>query len=187
MSKNQKHILQKQIIDIQTSSINIQEPLTEKLRSLYYERLLPEMQDVFSSIVDENTWIRLDRLELELGVLPEENLSDTLTSKLREVLYNKLKDIVEEGSQKQASNSSLNVVNRTQETFFFFLDNGYLPWWYSSEDLFELEENVLSQINSHPDFKEKLLEKISTDSICLSRLQKQFSNNLILRILDNRD
>lgn len=102
------------------------------------ESWIPAALDRAFAVVDEpGRTLRIDRLEIDLGVLPPEGVTAEL---LRQMVQAELLRRLHGGGMPDAPAPSIAEESATlAETLRFFLAHGRLPWWGVAERVAELE------------------------------------------------
>ena len=105
------------------------------------ETWIPEALDAaFSPLDRPDRTIRVERLEVDLGLLPEGGLSPALLS---EAVRRALKELLWAESGSLPAAAALPSERRTlAEAFRLFLERGRLPWWSPLDSLPALEAEI---------------------------------------------
>lgn len=88
------------------------------------------METVFNHLTESDQWIRLERLELDLGVLRGTDWPAQLNQRLAEQLEYSLADALNKQSAPSVTTSTP-TTDRQFEQFLYFCQWGRLPWWSS--------------------------------------------------------
>jgi len=177
------HLIKKQEFNIYIKRGINELSIQESISRINQNRLIPVMEGVLNHYGFNGSYIRLNKLELDLGILPLQNLEDVFKIEFEETLINKLKQTITElpSSQKTIDNvltigqkvRSISLSQRNRDILIFFLTTGYLPWWIRSgeHDLNSLFLKVL-EADAKP-----LIEAIagSWDDRLRERLFNQFN------------
>ena len=158
MRSTTNHIIHKQTIDIRFNDFTTAHRWDAANQAKTAEAVRMSIEHCFEDYDSIKEYLTIDRLELDLGVFS----SDQVISKMPEKLYQELQKILssyhvgiddfkdEENTQDMRSgNLSFPptgerktkplVKNSEVAAFLFFLQHGYLPWWYSNEPLWDVE------------------------------------------------
>lgn len=87
----------------------------EDISYLYQHKILPGMSALFDRLTNEHTWMRIDALKLDLGILAYDTLEQDW--------YNKLLELVEKEIGEQDDQMSQQVA--FSESILFYLQNGF--------------------------------------------------------------
>jgi len=168
------HIIQKQSFEIGFENPENTLGLQDQIAQVFYEHLKPRMETLLDDMFSEDQYATIERLEIDLGTLNPENWEQEFTERALEKLKTSLataqKDII--GTQKYRS-------QRAIELFFFYLENGFLPWNSRVTTIEELER----QLKVDTDLISRLKELISQKDTVAVRLVLQFSENFIQRLI----
>lgn len=104
------------------------------------EDWLPEaLDDVLGALDDPSRTIAVDRLEIDLGVLPATGLtSELLTAALNETLTRQLGESNPGLPPARVSNRSHDLTGAVR----FFLERGRLPWWSPVQSIEGMEHEI---------------------------------------------
>lgn len=166
------HIIQKQFLDINFGSSENGLALRNEVAEVFYEKLLPRMEDLFDELGSNDYSISFESLELNCGMLPENNWQEVLVEKTLIALRSELlaankKKITEESKTENA-----------EEALIFFLQHGHLPWNSSFISINELEvEAGIKLLN-------KLQELFQSHPSAIDRLTNNFSFEFIHAIIE---
>ncbi|TAE74519.1 MAG: hypothetical protein EAZ85_04465 [Bacteroidetes bacterium] len=110
------------------------------LKDLIYYKLLPIAEKVFDEMIDENTIIKIDSLNINLG---EMALSE-VQSKIPEIFERKLRDALND-KIPQVKRFKPNIQSTKDErwqAFTYFLETGRDTWWISISPTQQQEINI---------------------------------------------
>ena len=150
MSGSNKHIIQKQLIEVEMQNAPDAFAFRNRLGELYYQRILPRLEDMFDEIATEHKSIRKDSLMIDLGVITSKNWEEVFVDgairKIREslMLENDATVIDENSLAKPKTKTHTNI----EEIFLYFLHNGFLPW-YAAHD-YNLKNELTIWIEQQP-------------------------------------
>lgn len=121
-----KHFIGKQRFDIQAGASEDATALTNQLSKLYWQRIVPELERLFDELADEEEVFRVDRLEIDLGNLSEEQLLEgKFLDELRRLLKEELSRLI---AARKVKSEKFSLGESHFEKWLFFLAHGYLPW-----------------------------------------------------------
>lgn len=170
MAGQQKHIINRQILELHTGSRKDAYEMQQKLRDAYYAQVLPVMEEVFSGLIGPEEILRIDRLEITLGNIRKDKIEEVLPQLIRKDLQDALLRQMQQARREKPipdradAEKDIPVFSAARESDFgvylFFLKHGFLPWWarrphYPSmqqlgQQLWrERQENLLSEIRIH--------------------------------------
>ena len=179
------HIIHKQKVTLKLRGVDDAWKMQERLSSLYKNNFDRVIESVLDNASPEEEYLRIEKIELNLG-----NISKTdFENQFKERFITELSKVL--GVMKHARGSGENnvkVVNRRQsnlDSFIFFLEHGYLPWYFKFTGFESWEKNLESFLTSSDwIYLSKWLEKeIENSSYSVDRLILQFSDNFLTFIL----
>ena len=157
-----QHIIKKQIIQLQIDSRLDAFHLQHIVSEHFWAEVIPILQKVFDSITNENEIIRLDRLEIDLGLISVKDIEKgEWVTKLGEILQKEL-------AKQLRENHPSRLIHRESETkstfrqWLYYMENGYLPW------------NVI-EINE--EWYEKTLQTFAVDFNSVTELRRLLQSN----------
>lgn len=193
-----EHIIQKQILQVDLPNREDAVAAQKRLEETYFNHLMPLIDQIFTDISGSDALV-LDRLEIDLGRLPEHHFIEEFTKKLKEQLTNRLisekqtqsgkvsangrpgNTAYNEHSLEQTTNGERPTDRSQMKAFIFFLEKGRLPWWTKAtspaeilEGLTELEDSEFVQ----------LIKEIFASSIRKKRFLQQISDHLLKEVLE---
>jgi len=192
----QSHIIGKQTIEISFDSLDNAVGIQNRIAEIFYERIQPEMELLLDKATGEKYIATIDRLEVDCGILTHKNWEDEWVEmtlhKLKEKLValdNKLRNADDGGSQSAVIEEEQTALStNATHCFFFFLENGHLPWNHRINSVNEMENLVLVTVPVIT----RLKELINTYPFAAQRLANQFSDSFRQKLIDmlvqaNRD
>lgn len=188
-----QHIIQKQTLDIRLEHNDRAIEQQQAFRKLYWERLVPAMDKVFSELIPAGQTLRLEYLELNLGTIPEEQLE----AKIIQLIKEQLRELTlkAELSSHSGSIKMQTAVDEKQQAhlihqkeadwkaLIFFLKNGIYPWWFATQSSppspsVLLEHCIKKRVDEIILFFQK-----NTNPIIWERLEKQFTASQLQTVL----
>lgn len=126
--------------------------------------LLHTVAQTLALFEKENTTTRISKVEVELGKIPFSSYQTQLPEKLKTQLLKQLKAALSEDLSLIPEKNQYQISQQADmlETFIFFLDNGFLPWWAQSaaESFFSVHLLFLEILEKQSEIlKTKLTQK----------------------------
>lgn len=175
MSSVITHIIQKQTLQLTFPNKYNATFLQEKIKRVYYEKILPLFDTLFSELVKDDLIVRLDTVDLDLGHLRDDDLEKQLIERIipvmRKELESRLMFEVKDNRNIRLLSPGQSAIN----AFLYFLKNGYFPWWSVNNDLSVLESEITRNYIMDKDFPAALVRLIHANQHAHSRLNFQFS------------
>lgn len=183
-----KHVIQKQRFEISAPDVEHARHVQQFVSDLLYSSIIPLMDETFSDYSDDNTRIRVDKLELDLGEVVYEDFDQHFIQKMRTILRNTLeKEVSRQARQIQSPTSQKDKTATTQiserEQLEYFLETGQLPWWVAESASFDPDQSLSSLLKTDPQAIIELLTGLA-GTPAIERLAKQLSSATHLAILD---
>jgi hypothetical protein len=189
-----RHIIQKQFLEVEMQDPPDAFVFRNKLGELYYERILTGLEIMFDEIGTKNKLIRKEFLEIDVGVIPSKNWEelfvDKVLRKMKESLilesgisYEK-NEINKSTEEDVAKKNTLEKHNKNvEDIFFFFLQRGFFPWYVSAN--YDLRQALEVWMKQHPlSFKKSFLNILEkSERKIIQRLIYQFDNELLNKML----
>ena len=176
------HIIEKVVVEINTGSRKTAEVIKDNVSAFLERELFPRLEQLLDKYHHSGGLVRFNSLNLEIATLrfdtfknmePEiiRRLAEKLESSVGTVNGKKVTDSEEKGSIERISASR----NR-EDTFLFFLGNGYLPWFGRKAYIDELTtfstwEKSVAEKN---DFIHRLVNVLKKKPEAVDRLVLQF-------------
>ena len=195
MSAENKHIIQKQFLEVEMHDPPDAFAFRNRLGELYYQLILPQLETMFDEVGTPHKLIRREMLSIDLGIISSENweevLVDKAVRKIKEALSwespvylnekTKLSNQAEVNAK--AHERKEQTVQNKANILFFFLENGFFPWYVPK--VYDLKKELAFWIDHDPSsfiisFRDFL---IGADQKTLHRLIYQFEDELLRKIL----
>jgi hypothetical protein len=101
------------------------------LGQLAQNKLMPVVDEVLTSLCPEETIVKIDRIELDLGRIPystmAEDMERTLREKLKSLISAKIRDLTFESQRNSAGEGLFRNRDLRREQMAFYLINGFFP------------------------------------------------------------
>lgn len=187
MSANNRHIIRTLSIDASCADQRCGMDLHAHLGAVVEAALANELQFLFDAAGE----VRLERLDLDLGVLPEKDWEPALRENLRRQLAEALRPAKAQdaGFDKPAAGNTTNPPQSgardsdTLQAWLHFLRVGRLPWWAEHRRLTEIEAALLDENPLQtPETAEKLRAFFQTHPEAIARLARQSTRALLAKL-----
>ena len=169
------HIIQKQSFEIGFENPENTLGLQDQIAQVFYENLQPRMEKMFDEMFDNDQYAIIERLDVDLGTLDPDNWEQELTDRAIENLKISLAT-----AQKEIINAQNYGSQRAVEIFFFYLENGFMPWNSRLSTTAELEKLLI--VNNQ--LITRLMKLIGLKGLVAERLVYQFSEAFSQRVID---
>jgi Contractile injection system tape measure protein len=176
-----RHIIKKQIIELSLDKrlnyFHVQQQVSDR----YWNEIVPILEKSFDAISKEDELIEIDRFELDLGVISDEELgSRELMQDIKKKIKEKLATITDPVSSRYSARSRDRRLG-IFEQWLFYMEHGYLAWnsdkpadkWY--KDVLEI---LMSDSDSRGALRNKLLQNLHLLDRLVYLHNDDFLNNL---------
>ena len=194
-TSKQRHVIKKQILELELSSKKGAFELQNQVSKIYRDKIVPLIDTYCSQLSSPDIIYKINRLELDIGNIDINNLEQDLIQKveaqIKEQLTKKIKPnnsfpSSSEPSRTTGSNSSFSEPSRTTgsnlETISYFIQTGTLPWYSEKLSKQELEKRLEQLIETSPEQLKRLLLGFFKNQNCLKRIIYQFSDSTLIKI-----
>ena len=115
----QQHRILRQVIDVSGCARDEARALQSLMRDRFRSALLPALEQVFDELSEPGRVHRIDRLVIDLGILPADGSEEVLAERLKAALAPRLAAALVPGAAVQSD----------LELFNYLVQTGSLPWW----------------------------------------------------------
>lgn len=126
-----KHIIHRQVFAFDIPDEQSFPAYSRLISELQSSSLFEDLDRLLSEWIPEDLHIRIDRIELDVGVIGIDELGDILIRRILEALHRQL------SSQRRGPSSARRVdvdaVTRDRRLLEYFVHHGRLPWWAPSQ------------------------------------------------------
>lgn len=187
------HIIKKQILEFKLDSKNGSFSFQNRMSRFYRTEILPIIEAYFAQVGGDTEIVRIDKLEIDLGVIPENNFRTVFKTKFNEVFPEKLFKVVAQyeglnrsGILSQAvspyTQSGITKEARDFEMLEFFLREGRLPWWVGADESYDLPALIEQFATVEPGKLIKLLSIIAGQPALVKRLVYHASDGVLEKL-----
>jgi hypothetical protein len=178
MTRPNRHRIQRQIVELAVGTIAEAPAVQQQLAGAFWDRAVPELEDVFDRAAGPDELLRLDRLELDLGLIGGGDWPSEFRKKL---IANLTRSLARFTAASQAHEDGHGGSPRAEpwRQFLFVLAHGRLPWWATAQVRHWIE--VLST-GSDGDWN-ALRETISSDPRARARLAYAVDDEFLERAI----
>jgi len=193
----QLHRIKRQILELSIPGKEATPSFYAELRRIYDRSIAPLIETCFSEFARPDQIYRIDRLQLDLGVLDANNLEADLVSKiavqLRQQLSKQLQsektstetepeeDTPDEAAQKRRHKKPT-APHSQVELLLSFCRMGTLPWWAEASNPRLLDATIQNLLQKSPDVLIQLLGVLSRETRPLKRIVRHFDESTLLEL-----
>lgn len=194
----QDHLIQKVFVEINVNNKEKALGIKEDINSFLSVDVFPKIEKYINALGYKLTdqTLQISRLELDLNVKNsalDTELKDKITELFKEELSEIIKPLVDSNQETENSPKAHLIDNQEKwvQTFIYFLEKGYMPWWKSdTKDIHFLETSVFDNLILAKNFKENMTSVLSKPNV-QERIINQLSNKqiaqLCLTLLENKE
>jgi hypothetical protein len=180
MTRPNRHRIQRQIVELVIGASAEGPAVHKALARPFWDRAVPELEQVFDGAAGADELLRLDRLELDLGTIGSGDWPAEFQRRLVAELTRSLAEFTAVSERDEEGRSDPRPTEPWRQ-FLFFLAHGRLPWWGTAP---EERWNDLLAKGSDADWN-VLRETVSSDPRARSRLVYSVADELLERAIGN--
>ena len=172
------NIIKKQIWEIDLDSTQNAFSLQNEWGQFNQTEIFPVLDQVCNELVNQETIVKIDKIELDLGAVSFNNMEKELPGKVRQAFRESLEQLLANSSL--VSDDNVAIVSSTHsdlELIEHFLATGIIPWWASKLKQINLEDTFKQTLSAEkqksrkllatrmhlPDFRKRLINQFSTE------------------------
>ncbi|GAA5084506.1 hypothetical protein GCM10023210_04380 [Chryseobacterium ginsengisoli] len=185
----QNHIIQKVFVEITINNKEKAYNIKDDINSFLSIDVFPEIEKYINALEYKLTdqTLQIPRLELNLDV-KNSSLNTELKDKIAQLFKEELTEITKPvgiSSPKTESESKAYLVDNQEkmiQTFIYFLEKGYMPWWNSdNKGITFLESAIFDTLISTNNFSKSIIPVLSKQNV-KDRIISQLSNEQIVQL-----
>jgi|GEM_PF-7112735 len=179
MSSNQ-HTIRKFTLQLQLPAGHETYPLQRRCSDIIKQELVKGLDGLLKTYFDESEIIKIQRIELDLGSMPADDLENEFADKCLHGLSEKFKTIA---LQKKPGEITIQRVDKQQnviDQFIYYLTYGQLPSLARLPLLAEWKQEILNAIREKHDYFTAQFSNVITENASIARrLFFQFDKEFI--------
>jgi hypothetical protein len=180
-----QHVIKKQTIDLhvdkQLDSFRIQQQVSDH----FWRSVVFLLEKEFDKISSEDELICLERVEIDLGIIPEKEIGTVAwNANIAELLKEQISQLISQdliSTEKVAVKRSFAASSYKQ--WLFYMRYGYLPWnailinsvWY---------DNVIEELATNYNSVSELRKEIKVNEIVVMRIIRQHPLAFLIRLVE---
>jgi hypothetical protein len=194
------HVINKQIIDLKVNSEEDAFGLQQQVTDAYMTNVLPLIGELLDELAGPGEVLRIDRLELDFGMLHPDKIGMQMKERIREALLKQFPKLNRNSSGKEKQDFSIieTVTNgkknkaalmsegfSQRELLQAFFETGILPWWATDEIAApDIDEIVVDLFEKEPATTLQWLQQLAIKSPpAIRRMMMQVEKTTYNRIL----
>lgn len=181
-----RHLIQRQLLEIDLHTREPAHRLQEQIRTLYWERMMPILDRIFSELAGPEAIYRIDKLEIDLGDIPLATLETSLLHQLEEKVRASLHQQIaaaDRGARHPATAHARFRSGQKTEALLYFLRTGLFPWYYAGREQADPADLAVAVLDHAPDQLLKGLKALPDPGPACRRMSRQFPEAILERIL----
>lgn len=185
MIVDDRHIIRKQIIELELPAQKGALELQRKVGSLYKNEVKYQLEHVFDALNLAGQTLRIPRLEIDLGAISPDRLEKEFVEKCVQAIQLEVEKQAVQFAAGLDNGAAPRSTLHDISIFFYFLEHGCLPWYASYGGMDEMEEKIIKALSSNAKLIKTFFSKtIQDNNKAIVRLTQQFSDNFLTRMLD---
>lgn len=196
--KAPNHIIKKQVLDFTLDSDIGSFAFQSRMSDVFKAEVLPLIDAHCTSISGGDSEIfRLDKLEIDLGVLDKSNLAVEFKQKIDELFPRQLAEALGINQSAECTREHRLISNdfydnrqfivtsksRDFELLEFFIREGRLPWWVKKGELPEIAELLAEMVATEPIKVKELLTEIADKPALVQRVLYNADKSVLEKII----
>ncbi len=193
----QTHIIRRQTLELQLTDGADAHQLQERVAQILSTQVTPILEAVMNDRVTESELLRIDQLEIDLGIVEWQRLDEQLPQRIREGFEKALDEqliqaqhgevlplswVAQSSGEPLAQPQRFSPLQAKLQLLIHYLRYGVLPWWYSNAAEFDLGELLAFQLSSQPQRLVQYLKAIPTN-LAVKRLSRQLSSQHFVQLM----
>lgn len=186
MANEARHIIRKQVIDLTLPNERQALDWQRRISKLYQNEVIPALDKAFAELELGESTFRIPRLEIDLGTIQTDLLEKDFPALCIQAIIKQVKDkqALQQVSEVKPEEKIVSPQEAAIEHFFFFLENGTLPWNARGVSLSDIQSEVLTIFEKQSlDFITILKQLLNKQPEALRRLVRQFPNEWLETII----
>lgn len=127
-----RHIIKRQVVELRGLREEDAQQAQQQVAAWVHERLVPLLDQYLTALSPNGSVLRLDTLELDLGIIPFDELESELLRGLDIQLGSQLAQLAPRPDQTAELPAAAAAPATRRELLHFFVRTGNLPWWAGS-------------------------------------------------------
>ena len=180
-----RHIIKRQILELELSSQAQSWERQEALRQLYYDEILPRLEEICDRYDKPGIIVRLDKVEIDTGVVRSTDL-DKIPARVAEQFEEQLNTHMVQGPDSKIG-STLSAEASRLELLQYYLLHGVMPWYHAglgATSVQDLLQQVLKE--SRKPLLTWILPKLRSSNRLLKRIAWQMSPELSYALAEHQ-
>lgn len=183
-----KHIIKKQTLDITLDSNENSFALQNEISRIFYSEIVPIIDKCLTALDNSNEAFRIDKLEIDAGVIDPRNIRYDLIQSISKQLPQKISEILQKKEfyekQYETANESIPKENKEFEILKYYIQNGRLPWWIRSGEYYSVVEIMKTYLTAKPAIIKVMLAEFVNNQNIIKRIALTFNDEILENIIN---
>jgi hypothetical protein len=153
--------------------------MQDTIKHTYYNKLLPKLDALFSELVTNETVVRIDKLEVDLGKIDKDKFELELVEKTIANIEKQLGEKLQFDVNTSNSVTTFSTHQSAVDEFIYFLEHGYFSWRSRHKQIALLEKALMEDNIAVAALKNNLNTLVSERTSVVNRLVFQFSDEFL--------
>ncbi|TCD01779.1 contractile injection system tape measure protein [Pedobacter psychroterrae] len=183
----QLHIIKRQVIDLKIDGRLTANDIQDRVSQIYKDKLVPILNRYLDTLSETDRIDRISSLEIDLGVIRDEDIEFMLEEKLEEQLSLANPKITSQAKPIPVPDAGepLSPANQPETDLIgYFLQTGTLPWWVKEDKQQAFKNAVHSLLAKESVVIPSFFGQLLLDNIALKRLIFTADDELLDNILN---
>jgi len=193
----QNHSIKKYQIELKIENVNNAFEIQQRFLSTAKKIVTEKLEDLFDEVVGDNRYLRINKLEIDVGSMLETTLEEDIPNRLPALIEEELREFISVSFKNAKSNydfaneaadnsSNVQILENSQYIFswlIYFLKHGSFPWWAPKVDFENFEKETIQSFHEKPEYISGNLKKLLQSENTLERLVYQFSEDFLVEFI----
>lgn len=177
----QRHVVGRQIMEVTVPDQDWAHQVHNQMSRISRQRIVPLLDRICSELVASDQIVRIQRLEIDLGILEADSLEQDLVSRIGDSVRNALlKELKISTQGERADRAELQEYSHI-ELLYYYLQQGALPWWADNEQHTVLDDALSFLLTKAPRSVRRLLDKVLRSETQTDRFIETFNDQQIVQ------
>jgi len=179
-----RHVIKKQVIDLRIRNKKDAYRVQQLASEQYHKNVITVLQKAFDKVYGDGEVVRIDRLEIDLGVLTEKEIEKGIWETMIFKILTEQLDRLKHGKFSEAVIKRQSPAAGFADQWLFYMQKGYLPWNAAQIDD-GWHEKVLYGLATDFTLVTRLRSLIGTDESSVKRIVFQHKENFLVALTES--
>ncbi len=185
------HKIKSLVLELELGASNQASRIQDKVAQTCQKKLVPLLENYLDRLDSPHTIYRLERLELDIGEIRQDNIDTDFMNKIKKMLWRELERQIPVNAvpvdgpdffKPAASQRAAQTLSRL-ELLDHFICNGFLPWWADKITRKELNAYLEDLTESASPALKTFITRTLRIELRLNRLVHQFSDESLTKTI----